>query len=280
MTIPDYGAPPCDEHMFRRASASRISHLLVGGDRDAYPADTDLRDKLLDAFPRLEEAARIGRIHRTLTARHLAQHGYRQFLDLGCGYPAPYPNNPDIHHLIHPLHPGATVVYVDADRVALAHARAWAGGAAGVHHVLADLRRLPDLLDDIEEITGGTLRRDVPIAVLAHDVRPWIPGNAPDLALTRLRTWLPAGSALSITHATADLGQEVMSKLTSAYEEAGIHYLPRPRTVIADMFGEWPQQGPGLQPVARWHTDHPDKAAPKLASAAYAGIAVKPSGRP
>ncbi|MFJ2115054.1 SAM-dependent methyltransferase [Streptomyces sp. NPDC087850] len=280
MTIPDYGAPPCTEDMFRRPAASRISHLLVGGGRDAYEADTDLRDQLLDIFPGLVAAARIGRIHRTLTARHLAQRGYRQFIDLGCGYPAPYPDHPDVHHLIRPLHPGATVVYVDADRVAFAHARAMAFGARGVHHVLADLRQLHELLADLVEITGGSLRRDVPVAVLAHDFLPWIPDPDLDQILTPLRAWLPSGSALSITHTTGGFGnEEVMSQLTSAYEVAGITYRPRPHGAVASMFGGWTHQGPGLVPVARWHHDHPHRDAPEETSAAYAGIAIKPAGR-
>lgn len=280
MTIPDYGAPPFDEDTLRRPSASRVSHLLVGGDRDAYSADTGLRDQLLAVFGGLEAAARIGRVHRTLTARYFAWLGFQQFLDLGCGYPSPDSRQPDIHHLIHPLHPGATVVFVDADRVAFSHARALAFGAQGVHHVLADLRNLPELLNDLGEITRGALRRDVPVAVFAHDVLPWIPDHSLDPALAALRAWLPAGSALSITHPTGDFAQqEVMSKLTSTYEVAGIAYLPRPYSAVAGMFGDWIQQGPGMQAVARWHADHPDHAVPVQASAAYAGIAIKPAGR-
>lgn len=280
MTTPDYGAAPLNDDTLRRPSASRIAHLLVGGHRDAYDADTDLKDQLLTAFDGLEAAARIGRAHRTLTARYFARRGFRQFLDLGCGYPSPDSRNPDIHHLVHPRHPGVPVVYVEADRLAFSHARALAFGAEGVHHVLADLRNLPELLDDLGEITRGALRRDMPVVVFAHDVLTWVPDQVLDPALAALRAWLPTGSALSITHPTSDFGQqEVMSQLTSLYEAADITYLPRPYLAVAGMFGGWIQQGPGIQAVARWHTDHPDHAGPEQASAAYAGIAIKPAGR-
>lgn len=283
MPLPDYGAPAFDEDTLRRPSASRIAHLLVGGHRDAYDADTDLKDQLLTTFHGLETAARIGRVHRTLTARYFTRLGFRQFIDLGCGYPSPDSSHPDIHHLIHPHHPGVAgvpVVYVEADHLAFSHARALAFGAEGVHHVLADIRNLPELLNDLGEITRGAMRRDVPVAVFAHDVLPWIPDLGLDPALAALRAWLPAGSALSITHPTGHFGQqEVMSQLTSLYEAADITYLPRPYSAVARMFGDWIQQGPGIQAVARWHTDHPDNAAPEHASAAYAGIAIKPAGR-
>ncbi|MGP3690876.1 SAM-dependent methyltransferase [Streptomyces sp. IBSNAI002] len=277
MTQPDYGAPPFNEGMLRQPSASRISHLLVGGQRDAYEPDTDLKTRLEAVFDGLERAARISRAHRTLTARYLARRGFRQYLDLGCGYPSPDTSHPDIH-----LHyPDAPVVYIEADRLAYAHARALAFGANGVHHVLADLRRLPELLADLTEITRGALRRDLPVAVFATDTLQWIPDHDLDQALAALRAWLPAGSALSITHPTADFGQEeVMSQLTSLNEEADITYLPRPYSAVARMFGGWIQQGPGIQAVARWHADHPDHAAPGQASAAYAGIAVKSTAFP
>ncbi|MFB7781430.1 SAM-dependent methyltransferase [Streptomyces vinaceus] len=281
MTRPDYGAPPFDEDVLRRPSASRIAHLLLGGHRDAYPADTDLTTRLAAVFDGLERAARIGRAHRTLTALYLAHRGFRQYLDLGCGYPSPDPSHPDIHHLVHRHYPDATVVYVEADRLAHSHARAMAFGADGVHHVLADIRNLPELLTDIDAITRGALRRDLPIAVFATDVLQWITDHGLDQNLAELRAWLPAGSALSVTHPTGDFGQEeVMSQLTFLYEEADITYLPRPYNAVAGMFGDWIQQGPGIQPVARWHADHPDRAAPEQTSAAWAGIAVKPSEWP
>ncbi|MFF5781855.1 SAM-dependent methyltransferase [Streptomyces virginiae] len=278
MTAPDYGVIPLGEDALRRPSASRIAHLLIGGHRDAYEADTALTDQLRAIFSHLDSAARIGRAYRTLTAQHLAHLGFRQYLDLGCGYPAPDTGHPDIHHLIHPHHPAATVVYIDGDRIALAHAQAAACGAAGVHHLLADLRHLPDVLHDLT--VSGILDRDVPTAVLAHDVLPYLPDHTAGEVLAALRGWLAPGSVLSISHATTDYGlAEVMSKLTSAYEVAGITYQPRPHAVVSAMFGGWGQLGSGLVPVAGWHANHPDRAAPEQVSAAYAGIAIKPARR-
>ncbi|MET7534638.1 hypothetical protein [Streptomyces goshikiensis] len=53
-------------------------------------------------------------------------------------------------------------------------------------------------------VADGHLTHDRPVAALLHDVLPWIPDDARvGDALAYLRTWLPPGSALSITHATA-----------------------------------------------------------------------------
>ncbi|MFD9487045.1 SAM-dependent methyltransferase [Streptomyces sp. NPDC059991] len=119
-----------------------------------------------------------------------------------------------------------------------------------------------------------------PVAALLHEVLPWI-GDDQQVAnaVAALREWLPPGSALSITHATADLSltPHTRAQLTSLWdEEAACAFRPRTRNAINALFGDWDLMDPGLVPTARRHPEHPHARAPDTYSGAFAGLTLKP----
>jgi SAM-dependent methyltransferase len=255
----------------------RVYNALLGG-RDNYAEDRELVRQLLDEVPWLPAAVRINRVHGALTTACLSRLGFSQFLDLGCGYPSWEPDMPDVHEAATAIHPGARVVYVDSNKGVVTHGKALFRSLGTWTCFQGDITDMGRLLaaPAIQEFD-----LDRPIAVLSHDVLPYIADDdTVDQALATLRAWLPPGSALSITHATADLSPAAMDTVTALYRQARIAYRPRSRDHIRGLFAGWPQLGPGVVATGRWHTDHLHALRTPHVSGAYAGIAVKPLNAP
>ncbi len=277
-------APGPDAH--QRPSAARIYRMWFGAD-GAAPADQDLARKILNAFPREPAAAKINRGHHLLITEALAARGISQFLDLGCGYALPRPQGggdplfaQNTHDVAQQHWRSAAVVYADIDHDVVACLRSLLGSAPTAHRptaVLADVTDMAHLLTRLE--ADGHLTRERPVAVLLHDVLPWIPDDArAEDAVACLRTWLPPGSALSITHATVDFSPTWVKRVQDVYGEEGIAFRPRDRQAISGLFGDWADLYGGpvrMVPTARHQTRHQFSAVPDYVSAAYAGVAVK-----
>ncbi|MEE1741162.1 SAM-dependent methyltransferase [Streptomyces sp. BE147] len=273
--------PPRTPRNCTQPSGARIYDALLS--RTPYAGDSEILSRLTPAEREyLSAAAGINRLHSALAARHLADYGFEQFLDLGCGFPSPQirPRSdeplqwiPHVHEEVVRIRPGAPVVYVDIHADVIGHMRADTDDAGVAVHVQGDLRHMTPLLTALDRLGHLDLRR--PLAVLAHDVLSWMGLEEAVGSMRDLRELVARGSALSITHPTDDLGQ-VMSKLTPLCKEADLIYQPRSRDVIERFFGDWELLAPGLVPTAEWSREHWSPAGPDL-SGAYAGIAVKPA---
>jgi SAM-dependent methyltransferase len=227
-------------------------------------------------------AAHINRDHGALTVQLIAELGFEQVLDLGCGYPPPWSKGRQRHTppLIREVLPEATILHVDIDAIVGAHARVlMVGRDDRCGYLQADIQHMAQVLAHPQVTRRFDLDR--PIAVLLHEVLPWIADDqAVTSALAVLRQWLPPGSALSITHATADLDPVpgTKTKLTALWAEEAVYaFQPRTREAISGLFGDWRLLHPGLVPTARWHPDHLYARDPDAHSGAYAGIALKPA---
>ncbi|MFD6181375.1 SAM-dependent methyltransferase [Streptomyces goshikiensis] len=218
----------------------------------------------------------------------LAARGISQVLDIGCGYALPRPQSggdllfaQNTHDVVQQHWRSASVIYVDIDHDVVARRRSLldhAPTASRPKAVLADVTDMARLLARL--VADGHLTHDRPVAALLHDVLPWIPDDARVRdALAHLRTWLPPGSALSITHPTADLSPTWVERVQDVYSEEGIAFRPRDRQSITSLFGDWGDLYGGpvrTVPTARHQTGHQFAAVPDYVSAAYAGVAIKP----
>ncbi|MFD4133669.1 SAM-dependent methyltransferase [Streptomyces goshikiensis] len=230
-------APGPDAH--QRPSAARI-HRMWFGTEGALPADEDLARKILSAFPCEPAAAKINRAHHLLITEALAARGISQVLDIGCGYPLPRPQSGDgllfaqnTHDVVQQHSSSASVIYVDIDHDVVARRRSLldhAPTASRPKAVLADVTDMARLLTRL--VADGHLTHDRPVAALLHDVLPWIPDDARVRdALAYLRTWLPPGSALAITHATADFSSD-LGRAGPRRLRRGGHRLPAPGPAV------------------------------------------------
>ena len=120
-----------------KANVARVYDCWLGGDhnfradRDAGPHDDRARAERQGHRLRANRAF-LGRAVRFLAG----EAGIRQFLDIGSGIPTE--NN--VHQVAQDAAPGARVVYVDDDDVAVAHSRLMLDGNADAAVIQADVR--------------------------------------------------------------------------------------------------------------------------------------------
>ncbi|MGW6708515.1 SAM-dependent methyltransferase [Streptomyces sp. NPDC054956] len=221
-------------------SVARVCDFITGG-TDNFSADRALGRPLLTAAPWLDRAAAAARNHGQETVAHLAEQGITQFLDLGCGLPQRRGRN--THDAAQRHRPESTVVYVDRDPTVQAHVRTWLAETPRELDLHADITRTVHLLD---QPAIARLDRARPMAVLLHEVLPWISDEKAQHLLETLRNWLPAGSVLSVVHTAADSHPESTPALAGLYRKAGILYRPRSLKQLLALVQGWDVDVPGI----------------------------------
>ncbi|MCY0932108.1 SAM-dependent methyltransferase [Streptomyces sp. H27-H1] len=226
-------------------NVARIQDYLDGG-TDNYAVDRDLADELLAAARWLPGSVRINRAHgRRILDAFTRELGIDQVLDLGCGLP----------HLDNRQLPDAVqrIIYIDNDPGVAGHANVYLAERHGTDSFQADLTDTKALL---AAPAVARLDHGRPIGVLLHDVLPWLGDEDARSVLAELRDWLPPGSALSLTHATADFAREIqMTTLTDIYAHAGIVFRPRTAEQIHTLLGRWAlPEGERLVSTAEWRS--------------------------
>jgi hypothetical protein len=273
--IPGSEDDPAAKLDFSLVSSARLKDYLLGG-QSHLAVDRKLGDALLAAVSDrvAEQIAVACRAFMTATTGHLADVGMRQFVDLGCGLPAPSwrTDAPELHQLVHERAEDARVLYVDIDPTVMTHARALLRGTrpGTVGHLEADLTR-PALVLASPEL-AGVIGLHVPVAVSLHDVLHLIPDHLAYPAVEAYKRALPSGSTLTISHQGGDTAQ----LMTGAYESGQVPYHPRGRDEVARFFDDWELLGPGIAPVSQWSPSRsPEDPQALRGAAAYAAVARK-----
>ncbi|MET9958229.1 SAM-dependent methyltransferase [Streptomyces sp. NPDC006326] len=224
-----------------RPTVARVCDYLSGG-TDNYPADRALGRQLLTVAPWLDRAAAAARARALDAVRHLAAKGIAQFLDLGCGLPRRRGHN--VHEVAQDIQPEASVVYVDGDPLVQAHVRMVFEETPREMGLHADITFTEEML---AQPVIARLDRGRPMAVLLHEVLPWIGDVEARRLLSVLLSWLPAGSVLSVVHAAADGHPEPAPDLVRLYREAGILYRPRTLEQLLALADGWALEAPGVE---------------------------------
>ncbi|MEU7331760.1 SAM-dependent methyltransferase [Streptomyces parvus] len=262
--------PRLDDAYYHSANASRVYGCFLG-DSQNYPADREAARAALAVAPWVQQSARINRAFQVQSYTWARDTGVRQFLDLGCGWP----HHPVLYDVLDRKFP---VVYVDHDPGVTAHLSTELDQGDATTVIRADIMPTASFLTSAPMRTAIDLDR--PVAVFLGDVLPWWPDDTVVWqAMSELRAWMPAGSILAITHLSADFAPSTVAALASTYAEHGLAVRPRPCEEIAELFGDFAHQGPGLCATGRWHPEGPYARRPAEHSAAFAGIAVKPTDK-
>ncbi|SEG69541.1 S-adenosyl methyltransferase [Thermomonospora echinospora] len=261
----DDAEPPVDLDLSGPSPARVYDHLLGG--KDNYETDRALAERMLRVQPMLGLAARQNRAFVGRAVRRLAQAGFSQFLDIGCGLPA----RDNVHQIADRTMPGARVVYVDNDPVVLAHGRALLVENANVAVLRADLRDPEHVLDTVR--AGRLLDFQRPVAVLLTAVLHFLAdADGPQEAVARIRRALPAGSALAVSHLASDVATAATAEAARLFAaECGRPLVPRGREEVAGFFGDLAPVDPGLVFTGEWWPDIASQ--PPEHSLMYAGVA-------
>jgi hypothetical protein len=258
---------------FDRPSPARMWNYLQGGN-DNYALDRVAGDAMAGAFPDIFELAQQTRRFLARAVRHLAaEHQVGQFLDIGCGLPAPS-HLDNLHEIAQSIRPAARVVYVDNDKVVLAHARALMTSSSDqgrCAYIDADVCEPDRILAE----AADTLDFTVPTAVCLLGIL----GHVPDFAeacsiVDRLLAVFPSGSFLVLADGFDDRGP--LNQGVADRNETGID----PYTLrTMDQFHRYLRGleilEPGIGSIALWRPD-PIEVGSARAVLQYGGVARKP----
>ena len=176
---------------------ARIYNYWLAG-KDHFPADRRAAEAVIRHRPEVVAGARANRAFLARAVRYLAaERGFRQFLDIGAGLPAPC----NTHEVAQQAAPGCAVVYADNDPLVLVYARALltARPPGRCGYVDADLRDTATLLGK----ASRTLDFTRPAAVLLLAILHFIPdSDDPAGIVATLTSALAPGSYLVISHLT------------------------------------------------------------------------------
>jgi S-adenosyl methyltransferase len=261
-----------------RPHSARMYDYYLGG-KTNYRADRAAAGQVVAAWPGVMVCARVNRAFMRRAGRLLAaEHGIRQFLDVGTGIPTA----PNLHQVVQSVHPDARIVYADNDPIVLAHAQALMEGTpeGRTAYIQADVTD-PDTILNAPELTG-TLDMTQPVALslvaLLHFVSD---ARKPYEVVARLVDALAPGSALVLSHVTPDFDPEGIGKVEQIYRAGGTDAQARSKEEFTAFFDGLELLEPGIEVPHRWHPD--DAGAPghgigdvdDAEASMWAGVAVK-----
>ena len=182
-------------------SVSRIYDYFLGGSHN-FEVDREAAARGAGGMPGIPKIGQANRAVMRRAVRFAVDRGITQFLDIGSGIPT-FGN---VHEVAQAAHPGARVVYVDNDPVAVAHSRAVLKGNQDAAIAAADLRDPRSILDNPETQPAARLSTG-PSRCMLVAVLHFLPDDdRPAELVATLRDALAPGSVMVITHATLEHG--------------------------------------------------------------------------
>jgi hypothetical protein len=258
--------------------SARMYDYFLGG-KDNYAVDREAAERVLTVFPTMRTAVWANRTFMHRATRVLARRGLRQWLDIGTGIPT----SPNLHEVAQGVEPAARIVYADNDPVVLAHSRALMtstpqGRTAYVH---GDVRDPESILATPQ--VAATLDLGEPVVLSMIALLHFVPSlDEAHEIVHRLLDPLPSGSALALSHATAELDPVGALKVQEIYNQAGTSLQLRPKAEFATFFEGLDLLEPGIVPAHRWHPEDGDGGIDALAAEVtdaqvsfYGGVAIK-----
>ncbi|MFC4505330.1 MULTISPECIES: SAM-dependent methyltransferase [Streptomyces] len=250
-------------------SVSRIYDYYLGGSHN-FEVDREAARKAMEFMPGLPKIMQANRAFMRRAVRWAAGEGITQFLDIGSGIPT-FGN---VHEVAQTADPGARVVYVDHDPVAVAHSQAVLEGNEHADVVAADLRKPQEILSSPE--VRSLLDLDRPVALLLVAVLHFLEdADEPYAAVTELCEALAPGSLLVLTHASYEgipLPQERAEAAVDVYKDIRNPLIMRSRDEIARFFEGYDMVEPGLVPMPDWRPETAPEDEDPYAFSGFAGV--------
>ncbi|SER36969.1 SAM-dependent methyltransferase [Lentzea albida] len=237
-----------------RPSVARVYDYWLGGAHN-FAADRAAAEKTLEAMPEIRTVVLNHRAFLRRAVRYLLDQGVRQFLDLGSGIPTVG----NVHEIAQAADPGARVVYVDLDPVAVAHSRSLLDTNTQVSVLQADVRDALGVLSS-PEVTKQ-LDFDEPVGVLMIALLHFVSDEEdPWGIIGRYRDRLAPGSYLAISQAGYDEDDVESSASVQArriYDRQVTRSTFRNRTEIGRLFDGFTLVEPGVVRLPAWHPESP-----------------------
>lgn len=261
-----------------RPSPARMYDYMLGGTHN-FQIDREATEQFRMQMPDLEDAAWANRGFHGRAARWMAaDHGIRQFIDIGSGLPT----QSNTHEVVRAVAAGARVVYVDSDPMVLVLAKELLTDDGATAVIQADLRD-PDALLDHKELRG-LIDFGKPVGLLMTAVLQFVADESDPWGLVaHYVDALCPGSYLALSHITLDkLPPAVIETGVRIYQRATQHAFPRTGPEIERFFAglelvpPYAGAGPILTNVGLWGSEDPESADSDGSRALYCGVARRP----
>ncbi|MEU6100609.1 SAM-dependent methyltransferase [Streptomyces flaveolus] len=253
-------------------SVSRIYDFYLGGSHN-FEVDREAARRAMEFLPGLPKIMQANRAFMRRAVRFAAQEGIDQFLDIGSGIPT----HGNVHEVARAARPGARVVYVDHDPVAVAHSQAVLEGAEDADVVAADLLKPQDILTSPQ--VEGLIDLNRPVALLLVAILHFVEDtDDPCAAVAELSDALAPGSLLVLTHASYEgipLPAERAGGAVDVYKDIRNPLIMRSRDEIARFFEGYDMVEPGLVPMPRWRPETAPEDEDPYAFSGFAGVGRK-----
>jgi trans-aconitate methyltransferase len=259
-------------------TAARIYDYMLRG-HNYFDADERACQKLLAAVPYAQDVAAANRGFHQRSAKWIAEHGIRQFIDIGSGLPTVG----NTHEVVQKVAPGAHVVYVDKDPMVIRHSEMILDGTSPVSVICADLRepdtilKHPDLHRMIDFSQPAALCMTAVLQFVSDTDDPWS-------LLSRYVDVLAPGSYLSLSHLTDDYQAPVAAEgFRAVFDSATDHMYFRSKAKVTRFFEGLdlvvPYEGapkPAVTFAGYWGCEDVELADSDGSRWLYCGVAKKP----
>lgn len=235
-------------------SVSRIYDYFLGGSHN-FEVDREAARTALKALPGMPKIGQANRAVMRRAVNYALERGITQFLDIGSGIPT-FGN---VHEVAQETHPGARVVYVDNDPVAVTHSRAVLAGNPDADIAAADLRDPRSILESPQ--VRRLLDLDRPVALMLIAVVHFLSDDdRPGEIIATLRDALAPGSIMAITHATPaeSTGQsDAQRDVATVYQRTASPLVHRTADELRPLFAGFEIVEPGIVHLPHWRPDTP-----------------------
>jgi O-methyltransferase involved in polyketide biosynthesis len=260
-----------------RPTPARIYDYMLQGN-NYFDVDRFAAEQILAAAPEIRDAAWSNRGFHQRAAKWIAEHGVRQFVDIGSGLPTVG----NTHDVVQKVVPSAHVVYVDNDPMVELHSRALLASGGTISVICADLREPDSILDHPQ------LRKLIdfsePVGLLMTGVMMFVsdPSDPWEL-VTRYLAALVPGSYLSLSHLTDDYKPPAAAEgFRAVFDTATEHMYFRSKAKVERFFNGLelvpPYEGaePGVTFTGLWGAEDIQLADSDGSRWLYCGVARKP----
>ena len=260
-----------------KPAPARIYDYMLRGDNH-FESDIQAAEQILSAVPEIRDCAWSNRGFHQRAAKWIAEHGVRQFIDIGSGLPTVG----NTHDVVQKVIPDARVVYIDNDPMVAEQGGRLLADDRSTRVIHADLRDPAAILDhpDLNELIdfrepAGLLLTAVMMFV-SDDSDPWG-------LVARYLGALAPGSYLALSHLTDDYKPPMTTeRFRAVFDRATEQLHFRSKAGIARFFDGLEMVAPyeGAQPAicytGIWGAEDPVLAESDGARWLYCGVARKP----
>jgi SAM-dependent methyltransferase len=231
-----------------KPNPARVYDYILGGANN-FEVDREFAKQMLTLLPDAQALAQENRAFLRRVVAFLAEQGIRQFIDLGSGIPTVG----NTHDVAQRIDPGARVVYVDNEPVAVAHSEMILQDNENADILRADVRDVSGVLG--HEVTRRLIDFDQPVALLMFAVLHFMPDEQdPYRLVADYRDATVPGSCLAMSHLTTD-GRPEVSDALAEYSRSASEVTERDLVEVTRLFDGYDLVSPGVVFTREWRPE-------------------------